>query len=417
MNNPRNHYSWALYDWANSAFATTVMAAFFPIFWSDYWSGDLSPEESTFWLGAGNSIASLVSVILAPIFGAMADAGGLRKRMLAAFACIGAVATAGLFLVEQGMWPIAILLYGIASVGFRSGNVFYDALLVLVAPASIRHRVSALGFALGYLGGGILFLINVAMTLKPAWFGLADATSAVRWSFLTVGVWWLVFSLPLFLWVDEPLPSGKRRRVDIARTFASLSHTFRHLSEYRAAWAFLFAYWLYIDGVDTIVVMAADYGKKLGFETTILIGAILMIQFIAFPAALVFGRLGERYGPKRGIWIAIWVYVGVTVYAYFMDSAVEMYILAAVIGLVQGGIQALSRSMFSQLIPADKNAEFFGFYNVVGKAAAVFGPFLMGWVTLISGNPRTGILSILVLFFAGMVVFYKVSDTGLDQHG
>ena len=208
MHNPRSRYSWALYDWANSAFATTVMAAFFPIFWSDYWSGDLSPEESTFWLGAGNSIASLVSVILAPIFGAMADAGGLRKRMLAAFACLGTVATAGLFLVEQGAWPLAILLYGIASVGFRSGNVFYDALLVLVAPASIRHRVSALGFALGYLGGGLLFLINVAMTLKPTWFGLADAASAVRWSFLTVGVWWLVFSLPLFLWVDEPLPKG-----------------------------------------------------------------------------------------------------------------------------------------------------------------------------------------------------------------
>ncbi|GIT27369.1 MAG: hypothetical protein CM1200mP41_34130 [Gammaproteobacteria bacterium] len=216
-------------------------------------------------------------------------------------------------------------------------------------------------------------------------------TSAVRWSFLTVGVWWLVFSLPLFLWVDEPLPSGKRRRVDFARTFASLSHTFRHLSEYRAAWAFLFAYWLYIDGVDTIVVMAADYGKKLGFETTILIGAILMIQFIAFPAALVFGRLGERYGPKRGIWIAIVTYMGVTAYACIMTSPVELLVLAAIIGLVQGGNQSLSRSLFSLLIPQDKNAEFFGFYNVVGKAAAVNGPILVGFVTLTSGSPRMGI--------------------------
>ena len=410
MHNPRSRYSWALYDWANSAFATTVMAAFFPIFWSDYWSGDLSPEESTFWLGAGNSIASLVSVILAPIFGAMADAGGLRKRMLAAFACLGTVATAGLFLVEQGAWPLAILLYGIASVGFRSGNVFYDALLVLVAPASIRHRVSALGFALGYLGGGLLFLINVAMTLKPTWFGLADAASAVRWSFLTVGVWWLVFSLPLFLWVDEPLPKGQRRRVDIARTFAALAHTFRHLSKYRATWAFLFAYWLYIDGVDTIVVMAADYGKKLGFETTILIGAILMIQFIAFPAALVFGRLGERYGPKRGIWIAIVTYMGVTAYASIMTSPVELLVLAAIIGLVQGGIQSLSRSLFSLLIPQDKNAEFFGFYNVVGKAAAVIGPILVGFVTLTSGNPRMGIASILILFALALVFFKRVEE-------
>jgi UMF1 family MFS transporter len=290
-------------------------------------------------------------------------------------------------------------------------------LLVIVSPRDTRHRISALGFALGYLGGGILFLINVLMYQFPNWFGLTNSGDAILWSFVTVAVWWAVFSIPLFLGVEEPIPQSGRRGIDLSSTFSALKQTASNLRQYRAAWLFLLAYWLYIDGVDTIVRMAVDYGLNIGLGEKGLITALLMVQFIGFPAALVFGRLGERYGPRRGIWIAIWAYVGVTVYAYFMDSAVQLYILAGVIGLVQGGIQALSRSMFSQLIPADKNAEFFGFYNVVGKAAAVFGPFLMGWVTLVTGNPRTGILAILVLFFAGMIVFRKVNETGLDQHG
>ena len=198
--------------------------------------------------------------------------------------------------------------------------------------------------------------------------------------------------------------------------FSALAQTARNLKNYRAAWLFLLAYWLYIDGVDTIVRMAVDYGLNIGLGQDSLIIALLMVQFIGFPAAIAFGRLGERYGARRGIWIAIWAYVGITTFAYFMDSAVEMYILAAVIGLVQGGIQALSRSMFSQLIPAEKNAEFFGFYNVVGKAAAVFGPFLMGLLTLSTGNPRIGILSILLLFFAGMVVCSRVKVSETDRH-
>ncbi len=416
-NQRRATYSWALYDWANSAFATTVMAGFFPLFFKQYWSQGVEVTHSTYYLGVSNSVASLIIVILAPILGAMADTGGLRKRMLASFACLGVLATGSLYLVEAGMWPFAILLYVIAVVGFSGANIFYDALLVIVSPRDTRHRISALGFALGYLGGGLLFLLNVLMTLKPALFGLADASEGVRWSFVTVAIWWAVFSIPLFVGVEEPTPQSGRRGIDLPSTFSALKQTASNLRQYRVAWLFLLAYWLYIDGVDTIVRMAVDYGLSIGLPSESLIIALLMVQFIGFPAALVFGRLGERYGPRRGIWIAIWVYVGVTIYAYFMESAVEMYILAGVIGLVQGGIQALSRSMFSQLIPADKNAEFFGFYNVVGKAAAVFGPFLMGWVTLVSGNPRTGILSILVLFFAGMIVFHKVNETELDQHG
>jgi UMF1 family MFS transporter len=402
--------SWALYDWANSAFATTVMAGFFPIFFKQYWSQDVAITHSTFYLGVGNSVASLIIVILAPILGAMADIGGLRKRMLATFASLGVLATGALYLVQAGMWPFAILLYAIAVVGFSGANTFYDSLLIIVAPAKKRHRVSALGFALGYLGGGLLFLINVLMTLKPQLFGLADAAAGVRWSFITVAVWWTVFSIPLFLYVDEPLPANGRRHVDIGGTFAALRHTAQNLRQYRGAWMFLLAYWLYIDGVDTIVRMAVDFGLNIGLGQGNLITALLMVQFIGFPAALVFGRLGERYGAQRGIWICIWAYVGVTIFAFFMETALQMYILAAVIGLVQGGIQALSRSMFSHLIPQEKSAEFFGFYNVVGKAAAVFGPVMMGTITYLSGNPRLGILSVALLFFAGMFFFRLVRD-------
>ena len=405
----RSAFSWAMYDWANSAFATTVMAGFFPLFFKQYWSQGVEITQSTYYLGIGNSLASLIVVILAPILGAMADIGALRKRMLAAFACVGVLATGALYLVEAGMWPFAILLYAIAVVGFSGANTFYDALLVVVSPTATRHRISALGFALGYLGGGILFLVNVLMTLKPQLFGLADAAAGVRWSFVSVAVWWSVFSIPLLLWVDEPAPRSARR-ANLAETFSALGQTARNLRQYRGAWMFLLAYWLYIDGVDTIVRMAVDYGLNIGLGQQSLITALLMVQFIGFPAALIFGRLGERYGARRGIWIAIWVYVGVTVYAYFMNSALEMYVLAGVIGLVQGGIQALSRSMFSQMIPVEKNAEFFGFYNVVGKAAAVFGPLMMGLISHATGNPRLGILSVALLFFAGMFFFRLVPD-------
>ncbi len=406
----RRKVSWALYDWANSAFATTVMAGFFPIFFKQYWSQDVALTHSTFYLGVGNSVASLIIVILAPILGAMADTGGLRKRMLATFACLGVLATGSLYLVQVGMWPFAILLYAIAVVGFSGANTFYDSLLIIVAPKKARHRISAFGFALGYLGGGLLFLINVLMTLKPQLFGLADAAQGVRWSFITVAIWWTVFSIPLFLYVDEPLPNSGRRGVDIKGTFAALRDTATNLGQHRGAWMFLLAYWLYIDGVDTIVRMSVDFGLTIGLSSENLITALLLVQFIGFPAALVFGRLGERYGAQRGIWICIWVYIGVTVFAYFMETALQMYILAAVIGLVQGGIQALSRSMFSHLIPEEKNAEFFGFYNVVGKAAAVFGPVMMGTITYLSGNPRLGILSVALLFFAGMFFFRLVHD-------
>jgi UMF1 family MFS transporter len=407
----RSVYAWALYDWANSAFATTVMAGFFPLFFKQYWSAEVPVTESTFYLGAANSLASLVVVLLAPILGALADQARGRKRFLAAFAALGALTTAALYLVGQGAWQVAAVLYLLGVIGFSGGNVFYDSLLVAIAAPKDRDRVSALGFALGYLGGGVLFAVNVAMTLHPHWFGLADAAEAVRWSFLSVGLWWTLFSIPILWLVEEP-PGTAPASLGLGALFRGalqqLADTFRHLRSYAVAFRFLIAYWLYIDAVDTIVRMAVDYGLSIGLDSGSLITALLLTQFVGVPAAIVFGRIGERIGARNGILAGLAVYTGVTLYAYALDTATEFYILALVIGLVQGGVQALSRSLFSRLIPPERSAEFFGFYNMLGKFAAVLGPLLVGTVTVLSGNPRLGLMSLLILFIAGAAALRSV---------
>ena len=405
----RSQFSWALYDWANSAFATTVIAGFFPLFFKRYWSGEAAATDSTFWLGAGNSAASFLIVLAAPVLGALADTGGLHKRLLGGFAALGIVCTAGLFLVGAGQWPWAIALYVVAILGFSGANVFYDAMLPSLAPSEDRHRLSAFGFSLGYLGGGLLFLLNVAMTLQPGWFGLADATEAVRFSFLSVALWWGVFTLPLLLGVKPPLPSAAGG-TSIPTSFRRLAQTLRDLRAHRNLWLFLLAYWLYIDGVATIIRMAVDYGLAIGLPSNSLIVALLIVQFVGFPATLVFGRIGTRFGAKRGLWIGLWVYVVATVCATFMDTTLEFYALAVALGLVQGGVQSLSRSLFSRLIPPERDGEFFGFLNMLGKAAAVIGPLMVGVVAASTDSSRLGLLSIVLLFALGMLVLRHVQE-------
>lgn len=406
----RSQFSWAMYDWANSAFATTVMAGFFPLFFKQYWSQDTEVTTSTFYLGMGNSLASFIIVLLAPILGAIADSGGRRRRMLASFACAGILATVGFYFVQAGMWPIAIILYVIGIVGFSGANVFYDAMLVLISDSPSRHRISALGYSLGYLGGGLLFLINVVMTLKPELFGLADVATAVKWSFLSVALWWFVFSIPIMLYVEEPDSAQKRSPINYRKAFSDVAHTARNVRSHRNSALFLLAYWLYIDGVATIIRMAVDYGLSIGIESSSLITALLMVQFIGFPATLIFGRLGEQIGARKGLWIGLWTYVFATAYAGFMTSSAEFYFLAVILGLVQGGVQSLSRSLYSQIIPPEQSGEFFGFLNMMGKAAAVVGPILVGFVAFATKDSRIGILSILILFFAGMFVLRFVQE-------
>ena len=402
-------FSWALYDWANSVFATTVMAGFFPVFFKEYWSAGSDAVVSTAQLGFANSIASVCILIAAPILGAVADGGGARKKYLGVFTALGIVMSAGLWFVAQGDWAMAALVYVLAVVGFSGGIVFYDALIMSVSPPERYDEVSSFGFSLGYIGGGILFAVNVAMVLSPATFGLPGAAEAVRLSFLTVAVWWLVFSIPLFRNVPEPPRTGDAGTA-VASGLRSLAKTMREHRTHRMALLFLVAYFFYIDGVHTIIRMAVDYGLSLGFPADSLIVALLIVQFVGFPAALVFGLVARRVGPKPTLYFGVVVYVAVTIYAYFMTSVIEFYILAVVIGLVQGGVQAISRSLYARFVPAAQSGEFFGFFNMIGRFAAIIGPSLVAITGLLTGSSRLGILSVIVVLVIGAVLLGFVRE-------
>jgi UMF1 family MFS transporter len=403
-------WSWALYDWANSAFATTVMAGFFPIFFKSYWASDLSDAESTFAIGSVNSLVGLLIAFSAPILGAFADAGDSKRKFLFSFIFLGIIATGYLFFIPESSWKLAVIFYGIGVIGFSGGNIFYDSLLVTVSKEKERNRVSALGFSLGYLGGGILFLLNVVMFLNPNWFGLENQIEAVLWSFMSVAIWWFVFSLPIYLKVKEPIQNIDRKPIYrvISEAFRNLLNTARSIKKYKSAVIFLLAYFLYMDGVDTIIRMATSYGSDIGLSATSMIQALLLTQFVGFPATLVFGYYADKFGYKYSLSFAIIVYIFVVLFSAQMDTALEFYVVASVVGLVQGGVQAISRSFFSTLIPENKAAEFFGFYNFIGKSSVFIGPFMVSGIALLTESPNLGILSLLILFIPGLILLWKV---------
>ncbi|MCJ8502062.1 MFS transporter [Desulfatitalea alkaliphila] len=423
-------WGWAMYDWANSAFATTVMAAFFPVFFKQEWSRGVDANLSTARLGMGVAAAGLLVALLAPYLGAVSDQSGRRKTFLMVFTVLGVAMTASLALIPQGQWLTALLAYALATIGFAGGLIFYDALLPQVAPLDRIDQVSSLGYALGYLGGGALLVLNVAMTLQPAVFGLADAGQAVRFSFASVAIWWGLFSLVTFAWLP-PEPRIRRRSmgIQVVAGWRQLMETFRKVRRLKTAFLFLVAYFCYIDGVGTIIRMAVDFGMSLGFDFKDLIVALIITQFIGFPAALVFGQLGKHWGVRRSIFLALAIYMGVTIYGATMNRVTEFYVLAAVIGLVQGGIQALSRSYFARFIPLGQNAEFYGFYNMIGKFAAIMGPALMGATGLLVRHllmpatptveqmhnvgftaTRWSIVAVLLLFGIGAVLLRLVDE-------
>ena len=406
-------FAWALYDWANSVFATTVMAGFFPIFFKQYWSAGADAVVSTARLGFANSLGSAFLLVAAPVLGAIADGSGAHKRFLGVFTLLGVAMSAGLWLVAEGDWATASLVYVLASAGFSGAIVFYDALLVSVSGPDRYDEVSAFGFSLGYIGGGLLFAVNVAMTLWPEAFGLSGAAEAVRLAFVTVAVWWLVFSIPLFRVVAEPPRLGADAAAGASGAVAglrSLMRTFREYRAHRMAGLFLLAYFFYIDGVHTIMRMAVDYGLSLGLPSASLIIALLITQFVGFPAALAFGTAANRFGPKPVLHFGVAIYVGVTVYAYFLSSALEFYILAAVVGLVQGGVQAISRSLYARFVPPAQSGEFFGFFNMLGRFAAIIGPSLVAITGLLTGSSRLGILSVAAVLIIGMVLLGLVRE-------
>ena len=341
-----------MYDWANSAFSTTIMAGFFPVFFKKYWSYGVDFNTSTAQLGFANSIACLVVALMAPILGAIADRGSAKKKFLVFFAYLGASMTACLCLVERGEWTWAIVVYVMGVVGFMGANVFYDSLLPHVASEREVDYVSGLGFSMGYLGGGLLFAFNVLAVTMPGMFGFTDATQAVKAAFLSVALWWGVFTLFPVLWVPEGKLFSRTndRGSSVVEGFRQLANTFRKARHLKTVFLFLLAYWFYIDGVDTIIVMAVDYGMSIGFDSNDLILALLIVQFVGFPAALGFGKLGQWWGPRKGIYLAIAVYMFLTLWGVMMKSKWEFYLLAVLIGCVQGGIQALSRSF---LFPTD----------------------------------------------------------------
>ena len=400
---------WALYDWANSAFATTVMAGFFPVFFKQYWSVGTEAAVSTFRLGLLSGAGSFVIALAAPVLGAVADRGGARLKLLAFFTLVGAAATASLFCVAKGDWITAALVYTLAGAGFWGGVIFNDSLLVDVAEPPDYDVVSAFGYSVGYIGGGLLLLLNAAMVTDPARFGLDGAAEAVRIAFPMVGAWWLLFTIPCLVWVREEKPARTLpMRAAMRAGWGEFRATVREVRRYRPLVWFLLAYWLYIDGVNTVIKMAVDYGLSLGFPQQSLIAALLITQFVGFPAALFFGWLGKRIGARSGIFIAIGVYAVATVAAYGMSEVSHFYALAGAIGLVQGGIQSLSRSYYATLVPEGKQGEFFGFYNMMGKFAAVLGPTMVGITALATGDTRIAMLSLLVLFVGGALLLARV---------
>ena len=410
----REKFSWSLYDWANSVFATTVLAGFFPLFFKSFWAGDLDDATSTAMLGTVSSVAGLIIVLIAPILGAMADLSRNKKLFLLIFALLGIISTSILFFISYGFWEWSLIIFGLSIIGFSGANIFYDSLLIDVSSDEDRNYVSSIGYALGYLGGGILFLINVLMYLYPSYFNLNSQTEGILYSFLSVALWWFVFSMPLFLFVKQ------KKINDIAdfknpfkQSFIRVLNTFREIKKYKAVLIFLIAYWFYIDAIDTIVRMAVAYGTDLGFDSSKLIIALIFTQFIGFPATFAYGYLAEKFGLFNMLVVGILIYILICIYSLFITSATDFFILAGLVGLVQGGVQSVSRTIFSRLIPQDKATEFFGFYNLIGKSAVVVGPALVGWMAYIFDNPKAGIISLLLLFIPGIIILFYVPKTSL----
>jgi len=402
--------SWCLYDWANSAFATTIMAAVLPVFYSSVAAGDLSRTTASSYWGYTNTVAMLFVAFSAPVLGALADHGGMKKKFLAAFAALGILSTAGLVGVGRGDWLLASFLYILGMVGFSGGNNFYDSLLPHVAGDREIDRISSYGYALGYLGGGILLVFNLAMILKPQFFGLPNPEWGTRCSFLTVSIWWALFTIPIMKNVSEPpvVPIAGESANPLRGSLQRLSLTFHNIRRHREAFKFLMSFWLYNDGIGTIISMAVIFGAEIQIPQEHLIGSILAVQVVGVPFSLLFGKIAGRIGAKNTILAGLVIYTGIAVGGYFIQTALHFWILAILVGFVQGGTQALSRSLFGTLIPKNRSAEFYSFYDVSSKFAGIIGPAVFGVVGQVTGSSRLGIVSLVFFFIIGGWVLLTV---------
>ena len=411
----RKTIAWAFYDWANSAFALSVLAVLFPLVLGSFWSVGDDGATVTARLGWVTFASSVIVCLTAPVFGTIADAGGYRKRFLFVLALVGAVMTAALGFVGQGQWAIAMGVYLFASIGYYSSTVFYDSLLIDVAEPRYYSFVSALGFALGYLGGALLLALHLWMVKSPQTFGLDGVSEAFSLAFVSVGAWWLLFLLPLLYFVKERSSAIQVTGGAVRAAYAELRATMTEIGKYRNVTIFLAAYWLYVGGVFTVIFMAVNYGQRLGFADADLVLALLITNFIGFPATLLYGFAAQRFGPKKGIYFALLVYVAACMWALQMTNIREFFVLAMIIGCVQGGVQGLSRSLYASLIPPEQPGEFFGFYNMTTKFAHVLGPAMVAVAAMLSDDPKWVLLVLVPLFFCGGILLALVREGGVRE--
>jgi MFS transporter, UMF1 family len=408
----RETRAWAMYDWANSAFQCTIITAVFPVYYGSVAADGLPGATATARFATATTIALTIIALASPILGAYADFAGAKKRMLAAFMAVGVSATAAMVLIGQGEWRLALTLFVVANIGISGSFVFYDSLLPHVASDAEMDRVSSAGYALGYLGGGLLLVLNLLWIMKPGWFGLRDAGLASRVSFLSVAIWWVAFSIPLFRHVSEPPvkpnPAALATGNMVRASFVQLADTMREFRKYRQAGLMLLAFLIYNDGIGTIIRMAGIYGTEMNLPESALIGAIVMVQFVGIPFAVLFGKLAGRIGAKQAIFLSLVVYTGISIIGYNMTAAWQFYLLAFLVGTVQGGSQALSRSLFATMIPRHKSSEFFGFFAVFEKFAGIFGPAVFAVTVALTGSSRNAILSLIAFFVAGAALLSKV---------
>ncbi len=407
--------AWAMYDWANSAFQTTIIAAVFPIYYRRVAAAGLEEADAMSRFAWATTIAIFIVAIVAPLLGAIADHSAIKKKLLAIFAGIGISACFAMFWITEGEWLFALTLFIIGNVGVAGSVVFYESLLPHLVGEGELDRVSSAGYAIGYFGGGILLAINLLMIQKPELFGIQDAGVGTRLSFASVGLWWLVFTLPLMLRVPEPvaLVGGRKEKVSLMHGVQSLAQTFRELRKYRQALLFLIAFLIYNDGIQTMIRVASIYGESIGLDSGAMISALLLTQFIGVPAAFAFGARASRIGAKRGVLLGLSVYTLIAALGYYMTTSTHFFALAILVGLVQGGTQALSRSLFASMIPRQKSSEFFAFFGVFERYAGVLGPAVFAIVVSYSGTGRNAILAVLLFFIAGGALLLPVDiDAG-----
>ena len=398
--------AWISYDLGNSAFATTVVAAFFPIFYNQFWASNIDSVLSAEYLSWTLVISNVALLFTAPLIGAVTDISKTTKKLFISMVLISIICVGLLFFVEADSWIYALVFFGIANYFFSTSNVLYDKILVQITSPDLFSKISGYGYAWGYFGGGLLFLINALMSLNPELFGLSSQAEAIRWSFITVSIWWSIFLLPLSItYKERDIQSSKKV---LSRSLGNIFSTLKSIPEYKNVFIFLIAFFLFIDGVHTVMALASTFALNLGLDTSSIIIALILVQFIAFPSTLMWSYIAEKRGDKLVINISIVIYIAIILFSFSLSNSTEFYILASLVGFVQGGIQGSSRSLFAKLIPPEKAGEFFGIFNTFGKAGAFMGPALVGIFLAIFKNTIVMLLPILILFVLGLIVLYFV---------